>query len=510
MHKKLYLMSAASAAMLSCLIPPQAALASNMSDSTNTDVQLLNYIQEEKNYARTHRPNPELIKLRQQINEEKFIRPLNPAYPAPIVFEGDDLSYDTNTGAVLAKGKVRVTHDYSRLYAQDVSGNTKKGYVEIPGKVHVAQCMPQMIADGRAASYNYNEKEGQIKDVKGFIGNQHFKGEQANFYPTETIIYNGYVTRCPAKKPDYRLSADKIEIYPDSHLVAYNAKFWIKNVVVYQKKRYIAPIGKAAIGSKSAIPVHLNFNSNDGMQIRYEYSHNISKNIDSYVHFNYYTKRDLRNVYGVVWHDKAYSLRTEYGYYEDNNDNWIKKIPTAIFSYQMPIPKSPFDFTYSLEYERWKNGEISSWHRENAIDLTRRPLKLSKASTLYSDVGYSWTHESYNESMQRNFHYDLSLVSNINAKMAGYMAYHYSRSTTANSLFDFGLDNYSKKVTAGLSYQLTPKDRIVIANEFDAGDAMRTKDRDYYWYHDFHCFDMMVRYREKRHSWHVKFGLVHW
>ena len=41
-------------------------------------------------------------------------------------------------------------------------------------------------------------------------------------------------------------------------------------------------------------------------------------------------------------------------------------------------------------------------------------------------------------------------------------------------------------------------------------DKGQTHDMDYYWYHDLHCAQMEVRYREKRDAWSVKFHLKNW
>ncbi|WP_196604660.1 LPS-assembly protein LptD [Pectinatus haikarae] len=511
MHKKIYLLSAltAFAAVFNA--------AQTHAYADDTDIDLLNYIQEQKDYARQHRENKELKELRADIDNEKFIRPLDPSKPAPIIFEGNDISYDSGTGDVFAKGNVRITHDYSRITTDSMSGNAKSGDAAIPDKAHMAQSgdlaagEPNIVMDGYNTTYNYNTKLGKMENVKGSIDTEQVSGKKMEFYPEEMIIYDGSITRCPAKKPDYYMSADKIEIWPDDHMIAYNAKFWIKGQVIYKKDRYITAIGKNASDKNSTIPVHVNYDSDDGLHINYYYDQNLNEKIKAYIDFNYYTKHDLRNVYGLQWADGKASVRLEDGYYEDSNNVWIKKEPTMIFDYNTHIANTPLSFGFSTEYGKWDDDIKSSWHRSHSVSLSHAPINLgSPKIRLYPNIGYSWIYESYDSSNSNNFYYNATVMADISPKLVAYTAYHYSQSTTQNSLFDYGYDDYSKKVTAGFSYELTDKDRIVIANEFDAGDGMKVMDRDYYWYHDFHCLDMELRYREKRNSWHIKFNLVHW
>ena len=36
------------------------------------------------------------------------------------------------------------------------------------------------------------------------------------------------------------------------------------------------------------------------------------------------------------------------------------------------------------------------------------------------------------------------------------------------------------------------------------------KDVDYYWYHDLHCAQLILRYREKRDQWKIGIQLMPW
>lgn len=273
MYKKLCLLSAAAAfAAVFNTAQPQV-------HAEDTDVDLLNYLQDQKDYERQHRENKELTALRADINKEHFIRPIDTTKPAPIIFEGKDIAYDSRTGDVLAKGSVQITNQYSRMSTDEMTGNAKSGDVFIHDKAHMAQSgdlktgQPDVLMDGYNTAYNYNTKHGKMENAKGFIDNQQISGKRVEFYPDEVIVYNGTVTKCPAKRPDYYMSADKIEIWPDDHMIAYNAKLWVKGNVIYKKDRYITAIGKNAT-DKDGLPIKVEYDSDDGMHVKYYYDQN--------------------------------------------------------------------------------------------------------------------------------------------------------------------------------------------------------------------------------------------
>lgn len=66
------------------------------------------------------------------------------------------------------------------------------------------------------------------------------------------------------------MTAEKIEIYPDDHMVAYNAKFLIKGQVIYQTDEYSTKIGTNSDGKNQWIPLRIRINDDDGLSIGYK------------------------------------------------------------------------------------------------------------------------------------------------------------------------------------------------------------------------------------------------
>ena len=105
-------------------------------------------------------------------------------------------------------------------------------------------------------------------------------------------------------------------------------------------------------------------------------------------------------------------------------------------------------------------------------------------------------------------YYDLTLLSEFNDDLVGYVGYHYSRVSQENTLFDYGLNDYSKKLSAGLSYTIDDKNRIVVATGYDASDGLKMRDLDYYWYHDWHCVQTELKYEQKEDKWSLHFNFL--
>ncbi len=481
--------------------------------ASDTDVEILNYIEDQRKQAKKDANNVEINQFKKDLDaeyERDNIKITDPK-KAPIIFEGNDIMYNSVSGEVYGRGSVKITNNYSRMTTEDAEGNLQSGDVTIPGKSHTIQVEnPTIIMDSDKLKYNYNQKTGVMNNAKGRIDRRYVFGEQVEFYPDYYIIYNGSVTRCPAKKPDYALVADKIEVYPDDHLVAYNAKVQIKGHTIYSTKEYVTKIGTNSDGGNTLPPISIRANNEDGVSITYRYRQNLADKVNAYADLKYTSNHDMRNIYGVGWSNAGSSFNIEGGKYEDDDDRWLTKDIAYIYNYGSRIGNSPFSFNLRNEYGKWKEGDIRSWHREHDLSLRHDPIDLTPNGSLklFPSIGYKLVHEDMDDSNYNSLYYDLTLLSQVNDNLAVYTGYHYSRVSVENTLFSYGLNDYSKKVSAGFSYILDDKNRIVVATGYDASDQLTLRDLDYYWYHDWHCVETELRYQEKKNKWSIHFNFM--
>ena len=502
------------AGIVAALLAPEAAEAEYRS-SSDTHMGVLDYIENQRRTARENRLTDEQLRLMDDAKEmtARLRKPVDSTAPAPMALEGDDMFYDEATGDVYARGHVRVTSlDARRFETEEAQGNLKTEEVQIDGKAHMLQMTPgqsRATLDGYRVVYHYGKQTGKMEEAKGKVGHYYVYGRRIEFYPGKIIIYDGYQTRCGAKTPDYRLSGDVIEVYPNNEILIYQAKYWIKDKIIYARDYCRVDISPEAENPPQNIP-RVGYSNNDGVWISHRFSYDLAKRVEAYANISYYTKRSFRNIYGIQWGNAGHRLAVEYGQYVDGDDHWIKKEPTFIYSYGHRIGKTPFSVSLNFEDGRWENNGIKSTHTYYGISLSPQTIRLgSKSWRMNASVGYSITRESYNHSQINGFNYNAVMLKDFGPDFTAYVGYYYSASRKDNALFAYNTADYARRLDYGVSMVLTPRDRFAFGQSMDMQER-RVKDIDYYWFHDMHCAQLILRYRAKRDSWQVRCEFTPW
>ena len=203
----------------------------------------------------------------------------------------------------------------------------------------------------------------------------------------------------------------------------------------------------------------------------------------------------------------------KYGFYDDSDGRWIQKEPSLDIMYSRKIDGLPLSYRAEGEFGHWRQNNISSTHQEYEFKLYHDPILMGKY-LLFLDTGYKITSDDaknvdYGETTVRGFNYNALLGREFNERVAAYVGYSYDKNNSKNSIFDFDLDDYSKKIQAGASYWLTKKDRVVVGVKWNA-ENHNVEDVDYYWYHDLHCSQAILRWRGKRNKLEVRWEFVPW
>lgn len=483
--------------------------------STDTHADVLDYIENQRRTERENRLSDEQLQLMDDAKEmtQNLRKPIHEAEPVPVAVEGDDMFYDEASGDVYARGNVRITSmDARRFETEEARGNIKNEEVQIDGKSHVLQMTPgqsRVTLDGYRAVYHYGKQTGKMEEVRGKVGHYYVYGRRIEFYPEKIVIYDGYQTRCGAKVPDYRLSGDLIEIYPDNEILIYQAKYWIKDKIIYSRDYYRVDISPGAENAPHNIP-RVGYSNKDGFWISQRFSYDLARKVEAFANIKFYTKRSFKNVYGIQWSNAGSYASVQYGHYADGDDNWIKKEPTFIYRYGNRIGKTPFSYSISFEDGRWEHKGIKSTHTYYGISLSPDTIRLgSKTWRMNASVSYGVTRESYDHSQVKGFSYGAMMLKDFGPDVTAYLGYHYSASRKDNALFDYGSDDYARRMDYGISVALTPRDRFVFGQTMDM-QSRTVRDIDYYWFHDMHCAQIILRYRAKRDSWQVRWEFTPW
>ena len=512
MGKRWNLLAAAWMAAAFLLVPTSAE--AEYASDTDTNANVLDYIENYRRNARENYLTEEQLRLMEDAKEmtAHLRKPIDPSKPSPMAVEGDDMFYDERTGDVYARGDVRVTSaDARRFESEEARGNLKTEQVQIDGKAHMLQMTPgqmRTILDGYRVVYHYGKKTGKMEEARGKIDHYYIYGRRIEFYPEKIVVFDGYQTRCGAKTPDYRVSGDLIEIYPNHEILVYQAKYWIKNKIVYARDYYRIDISPGAKNDRQFPRV--GYSNSDGVWVKQRLNYDLARRVNAFADLKYYTKHQFRNVYGLEWSNAGSYATVQYGYYEDSDDNWIEKQPTFIYRYSNRIGRLPFTYSLSFEGGRWSNKGIDSTHTYYGISLSPYTIKLGSNSwRMNASVGYGITRESYDHSDVRGFSYGATMIKDFGPDVTAYVGYQYSESNKTNSLFAYNTADYAKRLYYGVSVALTKRDRVVFGQAMDL-NTHTVRDIDYYWFHDMHCAQIVLRYRAKRDSWHVSWAFTPW
>ena len=494
------------------LVLPQIADASKYTASTDTNANVLDYLENNKRSARENAITDEQKQLVHDAFEmRKNLRdPLDPTKNVPVAMEGDELFYDQRNGDFYAIGQVNITSlDAQRFQTEEVNGNIQNTEVNVPGKGHMVQMTPgqaKIVMDGYKIQYNYGKKTGSMEDASGKIDHEYIKGKRIEMYPDKIIVYDGTMTKCSAINPDYHTSASKIEVYPGDKMICYDLKFWLGHVQVYSTKKRTFRLDQE--DDQTDLP-KVGYTNDDGWWISKDFRYNLAKRlyIDSEV--KYTGKHGFRSHADLVHNNMLGTFKVLYGYYESSNNKWVKKEPSFTYSKSIPLGSLPLSLGLSYERGKWTQNDVHSIHTYYGISLSHKTINLGGNHKLDLSTSYSITNESANDSSIRGFGYTALLRRDVDKRWSYYTRYSYSQANTKNSLFDYDLDSYSRKLSAGFSYKFSDHDRVVVGSAFDLNDRSLA-DMDLYWLHDFHCLQLISRYRVKRHQINVTLQFNPW
>lgn len=421
---------------------------------------------------------------------------------APIVVEGDKLYFNDMTGEVYAQGDVKVTQDIETILSQYVRGNTKTTELWVDDQANYLQGRTNLI--GRKTHYNYGTNYGTMEDAKGKIGNQFVDGKNIEMEPEKIWIHDGTMTKCPAKVPDYHISAERLEIWPGDKYIAYNAKFWFKNTVLYSVSKYQ---GSLKDDGKSEFPV-IGYDNDDGFMVRQSLEYPLSEKVAFQTDLAWYSNAGFRPNYGLIDREENYSIGLVQGHFRDSSGNWLKKEPELNFNwYSHRLGTGPVSYSFSAVYGKWTDNTKTSWHQDYSIYFSRDPIPLNKTMNLYLGTGWEHIRESYDGSRINSFKFDATVDKKISDRLTTSVEYHYTK--TNNSLFEYGRADMGRELDFNLSYKIDPKNTFVFRQSYDLTNNA-IYDQDYTLYHDLHCWQAAFQYRAKRHQFNWTVSTKSW
>lgn len=421
---------------------------------------------------------------------------------APIVIEGDKLSFSEETGDVFAEGNVVVKQNTDVISTDFMRGNNKTTEVWIDGKATLQQPGTELIGTG--THYNYTTRLGNMHNVTGLVGKEYISSNNLEFYPEKLVAHDSTATKCPAIVPDYHMSAERIEIWPGEKMVAYNAKFWIKNVAIYSMPKYQTSLKKGE--SQSAFP-SIGYHSGDGLTISQHLEYPIDDKLAAFADLDYYSQHGLKPSFGLTSKQKGYSLKLYQSNDENSDDEWIKKEAELLFTLD-PIRMGKVTGNFSASNGKWKEGNISGWRQDYNLYFKRDTIQLSKNLTLDVGAGYERRYYGYDNSSNNIWRFNTKLTARPNDRLETWVGYSYN-DQSGTSVYEYDKIDSDRELKTGFMYKVDKMNSVGVKIDYEL-DVGRLKDLDYTWRRNLHCWQADITYREKRSQVNVKLSTIAW
>jgi LPS-assembly protein len=426
--------------------------------------------------------------------------------PQPIEISADELYFSDKTGELFARGNVVITQGDSKILANVIRGNEKRTEVWVDEKVQFLE--PKTDLAGIKLFYNYGSKFGSLNELSGKCGSDWVWGKQARFEDGKYTIYDATMTGCPMKgTPDYRTTARKVVIWPDDKLIAYDAKLWIKNSVIYSTPRYKRSLKK---GSEENEFPSFGYVDKDGFFISQSFDYPVSDSLSLYLDAAYYSAAGFKPAFGFRQQMSTYGLQGIYGEFRDGNGNWIKKEPELSWSlYSRKLGSLPVNYSINATYGKWTDSVKSSWHQDYNLYFSHFPIYFDKEKSwiLNLGAGIQYVKESYDDSSQNIYRYNIGLSKKLSPSLNTWVAYNFTNNN--NSAFAYNKIDVAQEGVAGLSWKINNRTSLSYYTSYDLAKGQAFE--NYYTLtHSFHCWEMALTYRAVKQEFLWTVNIVRW
>ena len=415
--------------------------------------------------------------------------------PQPIEIVADEMYFSDKTGELFAKGNVVITQDKSKILADIIRGNDKETQVWVDGLARLTD--PLTNITGMKLRYHYGSQFGFMQDVQGKCDHDYISGKNVHYEQGKLTAYHATTTTCPAKGvPDHRITARKIEIWPGDRMVAYDAKIWIKNFVLYSTPRY----SRSLKDDETEFP-SFGYEDPDGFFIKQRLNYALTDRITAYTDLAYYSKAGFKPDFGISDYETDYSLKLITGYFKDGDGRRVRKEPELQFDWhQKPIGKTKWNFYFTATYGKWTDDYKSSWHEDYNLYFPRNPIYLDKKKTWTwnNGFGFEWIRDSYNSSSQNLTKFNTSLSKRLTPWLTAWIGYNYTSNNA--SVFSYNQVNVTNELVRGFHIQLTKKTGLSFVNSYDMLHN-RTYENYITLHQNLHCWNSRLEYRTQAKQW---------
>lgn len=432
------------------------------------------------------------------------------ASPAPITLEANYLQYNDETGEISASGNVRLNRELTKIQSEHITGNVNSGDIFADGKVTWTEAKNTLT--GEKLNYNYKTKTGEMGQSKGVYEGILVSSQATALFPEKSVISHGSITKCPAKIPDYRITADKAEVYPGEKVVLHHATFWIKNTKLFTLPKYTKSLQENA-NEVSMLP-RIGYHSEDGFFIGQHLEYPLNKELAVVTDLDYYFNRGFEPQYGLVNRSKHTTVSLMGGSQVNDDREWSERRPELVYEHEkFRLGKLPWNVQYQLYTGRIveEDSHTDLWRSGGSVYISHTPVKISAKTTLNFGGGYEhdWYEDHDGRSIWRaNFGTNTAVNDRLNVELGFNHA-----DVKGSTPFIYDKIDVKDELIYGFTYKLDRLWQVGVRTSYDL-NRDEVHEVDYILTRNLHCFDATVIYRQKRdenrNEWKVRVGLIKW
>ncbi|MCK8827531.1 hypothetical protein MWH25_07220 [Natroniella acetigena] len=323
---------------------------------------------------------------------------IQPSYAAentPFTIDATDyIIFDEQKGIIEAAGDVVIELKPDSIRADQIQIDLNAEIIRAKGNIVLKTEEREMT--GEALEYDYRKEEGQVFDSEMEEGQLSFFGEVINIKEDELLLEETYLTSCNKDKPHYRLTAEKITVYPEEKLVAEGTYLWINERRVMPLPRYKQSL-KEGEEDKHTIPQpQVGYSEADGLYVGIDYHHFINQDFSGDVAATATTNQMNRIDLDYLYQDDKLKVAPRIYYHQDygletylNLENKIGESTVSDFAgrYYIERDDEENDYRERLWSGRW---DLQTKLLNNELNLNLEQDQDDEAMQETLTYGNSW------------------------------------------------------------------------------------------------------------------------
>ncbi len=239
----------------------------------------------------------------------------------PLSFEADKLDYYDEKEIIEGWGNVHLSYKETDLEADYVWFDMKTREILAKGNVTLYEKSQEFHAE--EMRYNMRDELLATRKITSFQNPWYMKGEKlTKVSPDEYLLEGGEFTTCNLSPPHYRFTANRIKVYPEVRLLAYNTLLRAGIIPLL----YLPVYRRSLKDVPSGYVMRPGYSSERGAFLLSHYNWYLSQNFNGRWYLDYFNKAGLGKGFDMNF-ALGESSSYLYGYHIDERESPTEEAP---------------------------------------------------------------------------------------------------------------------------------------------------------------------------------------